>query len=133
MYENDRFPVRDNAFRLKGNEIGIHEQFLQVIEERRKTLYPVMKAYRGRGHRTKLVHDRLFIDGKLNAGETVARTQTSETSYTIFGGQKQTTYPVAPQGPNPMNPRPLRYTYDAFKRGELPVSEICRPDWTIAQ
>ena len=61
-----------------------------------------MKAYRDRGHRTKLVRDRLYVDGKLYDGEAVARTQTPETSY---GRQKQTTYPDAPQGPNPRDPR----------------------------
>ena len=102
LYESDRVAVRGNAFKLKGTEFGIHEQFPQVIEERRKTLYPVMKAYRDRGHRTKLVRDRLYVDGKLYDGEAVARTQTPETSY---GRQKQTTYPDAPQGPNPRDPR----------------------------
>ena len=105
LYENDRVAARDNAFKLKGTEFGIHEQFPQVIEERRKTLYPVMKAYRNRGHRTKLVRDKLYIDGKLYDGEAVARIQTPETSYTTYGRQKQTTYPDAPQGPNPRDPR----------------------------
>ena len=42
LYESDRVAVRGNAFKLNGSEFGIHEQFPQVIEERRKTLYPVI-------------------------------------------------------------------------------------------
>ena len=48
LYENNRVAVRDNAFKLKGTEFGIQEQFPQVIDERRKSLYPIMKAYRDR-------------------------------------------------------------------------------------
>ena len=66
---------------LKGSPFGIHQQFPATIEDRRKKMYPVMKRYKDASDRTKLVHDRLYINGRL--------------------------YEVQPQEPNPGAPQQM--------------------------
>ena len=70
VYFSDLLNVKDNAYRLKGTNYGIHEQYPQEIEDRRRKLYPVMRQYKQSGHRTKLVRDKLFIDGTLYVEHT---------------------------------------------------------------
>ena len=57
--------VKDHAYRLKNRPYGISEQFPTSIEERRKKLYPVAKHFRQAGRKTRMVRDKLFVDGKL--------------------------------------------------------------------
>jgi hypothetical protein len=52
-----------NANRLKNTHIGIHQRFPNIIEQRRKKLYPVQKEAKRSGQQTVLVHDQLFING----------------------------------------------------------------------
>lgn len=69
LYENDRVSVLERAYKLKGSGFGINEQFPHAIEERRKQLYPIMRELRSQGNRTKLVKDRLYVNGKLYKGQ----------------------------------------------------------------
>jgi hypothetical protein len=57
--------VLDNANRLKSTHIGIHQRFPNIIEQRRKNLYPVQKEAKQNGQQTVLVHDQLFINSVL--------------------------------------------------------------------
>lgn len=65
LYHNDLVNVKKNAYKLKGKPYGIHEQYPVEIEERRKKLYSVQKRLKESGRRTKLVRDKLYVDGKL--------------------------------------------------------------------
>lgn len=53
LYENDCVTVKYRALKLKGTvtEFGIQGQFSQVIDEYRKTLYPVMNSFKDRSQR----------------------------------------------------------------------------------
>lgn len=64
LYYDQLSMVRDNAYRLKNKNFSINEQFPPHIEEVRRTLYPVAKHYKSQGHRTKMVRDKLFINGE---------------------------------------------------------------------
>jgi hypothetical protein len=57
-----------SAYKLKGKPYGIHEQYPSEIKDRRRELYPVQKQYKQSGHKTKMVRDRLYIDGQLFRG-----------------------------------------------------------------
>ena len=57
--------ILQNAHRLRGTYFGIREQFPAEVEEKRRTLYPVVRDCKQKGLRTKLVRDRLFIENKL--------------------------------------------------------------------
>ena len=48
LYENDCVTVKYRSFKLKGTvtDFGTQEQFSQVIDECRKTLYPVMNSFK---------------------------------------------------------------------------------------
>ena len=60
----DRELVRRQApLTLKGSNFYVQEQFPPEVEQRRKSLYPVMREARRRKDRVKLVRDRLFING----------------------------------------------------------------------
>ena len=60
----DREAVRNNASRLKGTQIGIHEQFCKSVNHRRKILYPRFKQARRDGCYTRLVYDTLIINNE---------------------------------------------------------------------
>ena len=64
LFYKDLSMVKSKAYRLKSKPYGINEQFPAVIEEKRKKLYPVAKRFRLAGHKTKLVRDKLFVDGR---------------------------------------------------------------------
>ena len=53
-----------SAYTLKGTNIGISEQFPKEIEDSSKALYPIMKKAKAEGHKTSLIKDKLFINGK---------------------------------------------------------------------
>ena len=57
--------ILQNAHKLRGTYFGIREQFPAEVEEKRRTLYPVVRDCKQKGLRTKLVRDRLFIENKL--------------------------------------------------------------------
>ena len=50
---------------LRPTAYGVSEQFPAEIQERRKSLYPIMKEARDKGKRTVLVRDKLYINNKL--------------------------------------------------------------------
>ena len=58
--------VKSKAYMLKDKPYSINEQFPGIIEGKRKQLYPVAKRFRQAGRKTKLVRDKLFVDGKLH-------------------------------------------------------------------
>lgn len=62
-----RETVRKNSYKLSKNNprVSIGEQFPKEIQERRKSLIPKMKEARSQGNRTKLVKDKLYINGNL--------------------------------------------------------------------
>ncbi|XP_062595662.1 uncharacterized protein LOC134257022 [Saccostrea cucullata] len=61
----DKDHILSNAVRrLRGIGVFVNEQFPPEIEEKRKKLYPVMKQAKLDHKRTKLVCDKLFINGK---------------------------------------------------------------------
>ena len=57
--------MKNLAYKLKGSQFGINEQFPAVIEDKRRMLYPVMKKKKREGHAVKMVRDRLYVDGQL--------------------------------------------------------------------
>ncbi|KAK3107397.1 hypothetical protein FSP39_002575 [Pinctada imbricata] len=60
----DRELVRRQAPKtLKGTGFYVQEQFPVEVEQRRKSLFPVMRDARRRHRKVKLVRDRLYIDG----------------------------------------------------------------------
>ena len=65
IYHTDISMVLDNANRLKSTHIGIHQRFPNIIEQRRKKLYPVQKEAKQNDQQTVLVHDQLFINSVL--------------------------------------------------------------------
>jgi hypothetical protein len=46
-------------------KLCIHQRFPNIIEQRRKNLYPVQKEAKQNGQQTVLVHDQLFINSVL--------------------------------------------------------------------
>jgi chromosome segregation ATPase len=57
---------------LKGKAYGINEQFPKEINEKRKTLYPHLKAAKNQGKKAVLIRDKLYIEGTLFTPDTVA-------------------------------------------------------------
>ena len=76
-FENytDREYIRKMGIELNKQRIGfsIREHFPPEIEERRKTLYPVLRSFaKDERNRVALVRDELYINGKLYEGDPVA-------------------------------------------------------------
>ncbi|KAK6168722.1 hypothetical protein SNE40_019908 [Patella caerulea] len=65
IYHKDLEYILSVSNRLRDKPYGINQQFPAIIEEKRKILYRVMKTYKQKGHKTRMVRDKLFIDGKL--------------------------------------------------------------------
>ena len=74
LYYKDLSMVKAKANRLKGKPYGINEQFPADVEQCRKKLYPVAKRLRQAGHRTKMVRDKLFVDGRLYENTSASQT-----------------------------------------------------------
>jgi hypothetical protein len=55
--------VRERARRLAGTSFSIQEQFPKKIQERRKTLIPIMNEAKRNRKSIKLVKDKLYKDG----------------------------------------------------------------------
>ncbi|ESO85267.1 hypothetical protein LOTGIDRAFT_167841 [Lottia gigantea] len=60
IYYRDLTLVKRNGYRLEGTKYGINEQFPAVIEP-----YPVIRDLKAKGHKTKLVRNKLFVDNEL--------------------------------------------------------------------
>lgn len=65
IYHNDKAYVLSNAFRLKGKGYSIKQQFPEVIEQARMSLYSVMQQKRAEGHRVHLDRDVLWVDNEI--------------------------------------------------------------------
>lgn len=65
IYHKDLAMVLSNTYRLKGKPYGVNQQFPEVIEQARRSLYPIMKQKREEGHRVQLVRDVLYVDGEV--------------------------------------------------------------------
>jgi len=76
----EREVVRCAAFKLKGTNFGISEQFPEeiLVEDVRRGLYPIMRNLRRDGRRVHLVRDKLYVDGVQYQAED-ARRQTKRT------------------------------------------------------
>lgn len=81
IYRKEFDAVLKNAYRLKGKPFGISEQFPYEIERRRKELYPIMKTAKGEGKHTKMVRDKLFIDGEEYISINENPATSSQTEY----------------------------------------------------
>ncbi|XP_050411344.1 uncharacterized protein LOC126825643 isoform X2 [Patella vulgata] len=69
LCNNDLQFVKSRAYKLKGSTYGINEQYPEVIESERRKLYPIIKQLKLKGHRTRLVRDKLFVNNEpYNAG-----------------------------------------------------------------
>ncbi|KAK3746094.1 hypothetical protein QZH41_004619 [Actinostola sp. cb2023] len=66
----DKEYIRQRAYMLKGSKIGIAEQFLKEIAERRKLLYPILKKAKSEGKKAVLIKDVLFINGQRYRGSS---------------------------------------------------------------
>jgi hypothetical protein len=80
LYHKDLRLVLDRAKWLKNTPFGIHEQFPNAIEERRKKLYPIQKEARKQGKHVVLVRDKLFINGMLYCQDENDNENTNATS-----------------------------------------------------
>ncbi|KAK3105279.1 hypothetical protein FSP39_021534 [Pinctada imbricata] len=69
LHQKEMKLVKDNAYRLKGSNMGINEQYPASIEDKRRELYPVMKNLkRNPNNKVRLVRDKLFVNGQLYQG-----------------------------------------------------------------
>ncbi|KAK3107801.1 hypothetical protein FSP39_022489 [Pinctada imbricata] len=64
IFQRDLQLVKSQAYKLKGSQFGIREQYPTDVAERRRILYPVMRDARNDGNRVRLVRDRLYINGR---------------------------------------------------------------------
>ncbi|ESO90548.1 hypothetical protein LOTGIDRAFT_164136 [Lottia gigantea] len=65
IHHADLVTVKRKSYMLKGKSYGINEQYPQVIEAKQRTLYPIMKEFREKGHKVRLIRDRLYINDIL--------------------------------------------------------------------
>ncbi|XP_032236737.2 protein unc-13 homolog C-like [Nematostella vectensis] len=62
----DKESIPRLAYRLKGTNIAVAEQFPKEIAARRKELYPIMKTAKNKGH--EAIMDQLIINGQVYRG-----------------------------------------------------------------
>lgn len=74
-YFPDKVRVKQAAYNvLKGSAYRVADQFPRKIEERRQVLYPIMVKARESGKQVKMVHDKLYINGRvMTAKDVIAR------------------------------------------------------------
>ena len=66
VYHKDKAAVLQAARScLPGKPFRVYQQYPQEISDRRKDLVPVMKDLRNKGHRARIVVDKLYVDGQL--------------------------------------------------------------------
>ena len=63
-FHKDKERILSNARTLAGTNYGISQDFPREIVEIRKGLIKAMKEAKKEGHDTKLVYDKLYINGK---------------------------------------------------------------------
>lgn len=71
LYYKDLIYVKNQAYKLRHSAYSINEQFPAEIENERRNLYPIRKQAKANGHATRLVRDKLYIDGKLHVPSSV--------------------------------------------------------------
>jgi ribA/ribD-fused uncharacterized protein len=69
----DREYVWSNKYKLKGTNFVLKEDFPAEVEQRRSTLYPIMKAAKNNQQKTRLIADKLIIDGQRFTVETLEK------------------------------------------------------------
>jgi predicted RNA-binding protein YlxR (DUF448 family) len=67
----EREEVWNNRNKLQGTGIYIKEDFCPEIEQRHAKLYPVFKAAKSKNLKSKLIADKLFIEGKRYSVDTL--------------------------------------------------------------
>jgi hypothetical protein len=67
---SDREDVRLASVNLRDSKFSIREQYPLEIEERRRSLYPIMKNAKADGQNAWLVRDKLFINGSEYTAES---------------------------------------------------------------
>ena len=80
IYQTDLDTVMERANWLWRTGYNVHRQFPAAMEEKRRSLIPVMRRYREEGARVKLVRDRLYIDGELYYEDTEPERESEYTS-----------------------------------------------------
>ena len=65
FYQDKELIKRKSAEKLQNSKLGVGDQFPKEIQQRRRTLIPVMKTAQRNGHTAILSYDRLYVDGKL--------------------------------------------------------------------
>jgi chromosome segregation ATPase len=63
-FYQQREEVRKNAYKLRGSNYGISEQFPKEVQERRRRLMTAFHDARRQNKRAQLVRDRLYVDGR---------------------------------------------------------------------
>ena len=88
LYHDELVMVKNAGSTLRNTNFSVNEQFPPEIEQKRQKLYPVASHYRRSGHSTKLVRDKLFIDGQLYTSEN----DTNNGNHDMTRGNDQRTY-----------------------------------------
>ncbi|CAG2220516.1 unnamed protein product [Mytilus edulis] len=65
LYFSDLDMVKRAGKNLKGTHYGVNQQFPAEIEEKRRKLYPIMKAERKNNSKVVLIRDKLYVNDEL--------------------------------------------------------------------
>lgn len=64
----DKEKVRKSCYNLRGESIGVSQQYHREVAEKRKQLGVHMRKARQDGKRAEIRYDKLYIDGQLFQG-----------------------------------------------------------------
>ena len=65
FYQDKELIKHKCAEKLQNSKLAVGDQFPKEIQQRRRTLVPVMKTAQWNGHTAILSYDKLYVDGKL--------------------------------------------------------------------
>ena len=65
FYQDKELIKHKCAEKLQNSKLAVGDQFPKEIQQRRRTLVPVMKTAQRNGHTAILSYDKLYVDGKL--------------------------------------------------------------------
>ena len=65
LYFSELDMVKRAGKNLRGTNFGVNEQFPPEIEDKRRKLYPIMKAERKKKSKVVLIRDRLYVNDEL--------------------------------------------------------------------
>jgi hypothetical protein len=85
---SDREDVRLASVNLRDSKFSIREQYPIEIEDRRRSLYPIMRSAKADGQNAWLVRDKLFINGS----EYTAESHMSDNSDTRYDTRAEGRY-----------------------------------------